>query len=106
MFLTPYNDDMARIRIKHFGPIGEGFVEDEFIPLHKITVFIGPQGAGKALLRKLFLPSCGWKRLFLGGIILQKPLLRKNLKPVFPTILWFPTFLLIQNWCIGEKHFI
>ena len=44
---------MARIRIKHFGPIGEGLTEDEFIPLHKITVFIGPQGAGKSAVAKV-----------------------------------------------------
>lgn len=53
MFLTPYNGGMARIRIKHFGPIGEGLTEDEFIPLHKITVFIGPQGAGKSAVAKV-----------------------------------------------------
>lgn len=44
---------MERIRIKHFGPIGEGTVEDDFLPLHKITVFIGPQGSGKSAVAKV-----------------------------------------------------
>lgn len=44
---------MERIRIKHFGPIGEGLMEDEFLPLRKVTVFIGPQGSGKSAVAKV-----------------------------------------------------
>lgn len=45
---------MSRIRIKNFGPIREGFVEnDGWLDISKVTVFIGNQGSGKSTVAKL-----------------------------------------------------
>ncbi len=45
---------MSKIRIKHFGPIKEGLIEnDGFIEVNKATVFIGNQGSGKSTVAKL-----------------------------------------------------
>lgn len=45
---------MSRIKIKNFGPIREGFVEnDGWIDINKMTVFIGDQGSGKSTVAKL-----------------------------------------------------
>jgi predicted ATPase len=45
---------MSRIRIKNFGPIKEGNVEnDGWIDIKKVTVFIGNQGSGKSTVAKL-----------------------------------------------------
>ena len=45
---------MSRIRIKHFGPIKEGCLEnDGWIDISKVTVFIGNQGSGKSTVAKL-----------------------------------------------------
>lgn len=45
---------MSRIRIRNFGPIKEGFLEnDGWIYINKITTFIGNQGSGKSTVAKL-----------------------------------------------------
>lgn len=45
---------MSRIKIKNFGPIREGFLEnDGWIDVKKVTVLIGDQGAGKSTVAKL-----------------------------------------------------
>lgn len=45
---------MSRIKIKNFGPIREGFHEnDGWIDIKKVTVFIGNQGSGKSTVAKL-----------------------------------------------------
>ncbi len=45
---------MSKIRIKNFGPIGEGFNEDGgWMDIKKVTVFIGDQGSGKSTVAKL-----------------------------------------------------
>lgn len=56
MFLAPYNDGMERIRIKHFGPIGEGLQDtaQEYLNIDKLTVFVGEQGTGKSTVAKLY----------------------------------------------------
>lgn len=43
---------MSKIKIKNFGPIGEGY-GDEWIDIKKVTVFIGNQGSGKSTVAKL-----------------------------------------------------
>ncbi|MBK6964027.1 MAG: AAA family ATPase [Bacteroidales bacterium] len=46
---------MSRIRIKNFGPIKEGFLEnDGWMDIKKITVLIGSQGSGKSTIAKAF----------------------------------------------------
>ena len=51
---------MAKLRIKHFGPITEGCDSDDgFITFDKYTLFIGDQGTGKSTVAKLF-AICSW----------------------------------------------
>ena len=45
---------MSRIKIKNFGPIREGFLEnDGWMDVNKVTVLIGDQGSGKSTVAKL-----------------------------------------------------
>jgi len=45
---------MSKIRIKNFGPIKEGFKEnDGWLNISKITLFIGNQGSGKSTIAKV-----------------------------------------------------
>ncbi len=45
---------MSRIKIKNFGPIREGFLEnDGWMDVKKVTVLIGDQGTGKSTVAKL-----------------------------------------------------
>jgi predicted ATPase len=45
---------MSKIRIKNFGPIKEGHLEnDGWIDIEKVTLFIGNQGSGKSTVAKL-----------------------------------------------------
>jgi predicted ATPase len=45
---------MSKIRVKHFGPIKEGYTDnDGWIDIRKVTLFIGNQGTGKSTLAKL-----------------------------------------------------
>ncbi|MBR3981271.1 MAG: ATP-binding protein [Bacteroidales bacterium] len=45
---------MSRIKIKNFGPIHEGFLEnDGWMDVEKVTVLIGDQGSGKSTVAKL-----------------------------------------------------
>lgn len=45
---------MSRIKIKNFGPIREGFVDnDGWLDIEKVAVFIGNQGSGKSTVAKL-----------------------------------------------------
>ncbi len=51
---------MSKIKVKNFGPIKEGFNEnDGFLDIKKITVFIGDQGSGKSTVAKL-ISTCKW----------------------------------------------
>ncbi len=71
---------MSKIRIKNFGPIKEGYVEnDGWLDIKKVTVFIGNQGSGKSTVAKLFSTFC-W---------LEKALYRKDfdLKDLNPALL-------------------
>lgn len=45
---------MNKIKIRNFGPIKKGFVDnDGYIDIKKVTVFIGNQGSGKSVVAKL-----------------------------------------------------
>lgn len=60
---------MSKIRIKNFGPIKEGFVENSgWIDLKKVSVFIGNQGSGKSTVAKL-ISTLSW---------IEKSLYREN----------------------------
>jgi len=46
---------MSKIRIRNFGPIQEGYLEnDGWMDIRKVTVFIGNQGSGKSTVAKVF----------------------------------------------------
>lgn len=45
---------MNKIKIKNFGPIREGYLEnDGWMDIKKVTLFIGNQGSGKSVIAKL-----------------------------------------------------
>ncbi len=45
---------MSKIKVKNFGPIKNGFDEDDgFMTIRKVTIFIGNQGTGKSSIAKL-----------------------------------------------------
>jgi predicted ATPase len=45
---------MSKIKIKNFGPVKEGFIEnDGWMDVKKVTVFIGNQGSGKSTVAKV-----------------------------------------------------
>lgn len=63
---------MSKIRIKNFGPIKEGYQEnDGWIDVKKVTVFIGNQGSGKSTVAKL-ISTFMW---------LEKALIRGDVNP-------------------------
>ena len=66
---------MPSIRIKNFGPIKEGYTEnDGFLDIKKCTVFIGNQGSGKSTVAKV-LTTMMW---------LEKQLVRKDIPNMRP----------------------
>ena len=63
---------MSRIKIKNFGPIKVGNpINDGWIDIKRVTVFIGNQGSGKSTVAKL-ISSFMW---------LEKALIRGDIKP-------------------------
>lgn len=61
---------MSKIRIKNFGPIKEGYIENGgWISIDKVTVFIGNQGSGKSTVAKL-ISTFSWieKAIYRGDI--------------------------------------
>lgn len=61
---------MSKIKIKNFGPIKNGFDENNgFIDLRKVTIFIGNQGTGKSSIAKL-IAVMSWleKSLYIGEL--------------------------------------
>lgn len=45
---------MSKIKIRNFGPIKDGYIENEgWMDVKKVTVFIGNQGSGKSTVAKL-----------------------------------------------------
>lgn len=65
---------MSKIRIKNFGPIKDGYLEnDGWLDIKKVSVFIGNQGSGKSTIAKL-ISSFMW---------LEKAIIRGDInKPV------------------------
>lgn len=64
---------MSRVRIKNFGPIKEGNIDnDGWIDIEKVTIFIGNQGSGKSTVAKV-ISTLTWieKALNRGDIEIQ-----------------------------------
>ncbi len=70
---------MGKIRIKNFGPIKEGYQEDDgWIDIKKVTVFIGNQGSGKSVVAKLISTFSWLEKALTRGDYDKKHFERKN----------------------------
>lgn len=70
---------MSRIKVKNFGPIKEGFQEnDGWIDVKKITLFIGNQGSGKSTVAKLISTFTWIEKALVRGDYNKKWFERKN----------------------------
>ncbi|PSL35079.1 AAA family ATPase [Chitinophaga ginsengisoli] len=70
---------MSRIRIKNFGPIKEGLLDnDGWIEVKKATVFIGNQGSGKSAVAKLISTFTWIEKALVRGDYDKKWFERKN----------------------------
>ena len=59
---------MSKLRVKNFGPIKDGFSEnDGFMEIRKVTVFIGEQGSGKSTVAKLYSTFLWLEKAFFCG---------------------------------------
>ena len=74
---------MSRIKVKNFGPIREGFVDnDGWLDVGKVTVFIGDQGSGKSTVAKL-ISTFSWMEK---SIVRNQPLLEQLNAAVFKNL--------------------
>ncbi len=70
---------MSKIKIKNFGPIKEGCLEnDGWIEIKKVTVFIGNQGSGKSTIAKLISTFTWIEKALTRGDYDSKHFERKN----------------------------
>jgi ABC-type lipoprotein export system ATPase subunit len=70
---------MSKIKIKNFGPIKEGYQEnDGWIDIKKVTVFIGNQGSGKSTVAKVFSTLSWIEKAMVKGILRQDELNQYN----------------------------
>lgn len=70
---------MSKIKIKNFGPIKEGYQDDDgFMDVKKVTVFIGNQGSGKSTVAKLISTFTWIEKALVRGDFNKKSIERKN----------------------------
>lgn len=70
---------MSKIRIKNFGPIKEGYEDnDGWLDVKKVTVFIGNQGSGKSTVAKLISTFTWIEKALVRGDYNKKWFERKN----------------------------
>ena len=70
---------MSRIKIKNFGPIKEGYQDnDGWIDVKKVTVFVGNQGSGKSTVAKLISTFTWIEKALVRGDYDMKWFERKN----------------------------
>lgn len=66
---------MSRVKIKHFGPIQQGFLEDDgWMQIKKTTVFTGSQGSGKSTIAKLISIFTWMEKALVRGDVEQRDL--------------------------------
>jgi len=66
---------MSKIRIRNFGPIKEGYQEnDGWLDVKKVTVFIGNQGSGKSTVAKLISTMTWIEKALVRGDFKEKDL--------------------------------
>jgi predicted ATPase len=59
---------MSKIKIKNFGPIKDGFLDnDGWMDIKKVTVFIGNQGSGKSSVAKLISTMTWMEKVLVRG---------------------------------------
>ena len=64
---------MNKIKVKNFGPIKNGFNEDDgFISIHKVTIFIGNQGTGKSSIAKLISTLMWLEKMLYRGEVTER----------------------------------
>lgn len=79
---------MSQIKIKNFGPIKDGYQENEgWMDIKKVTVFIGNQGSGKSTVTKL-ISTLMW---------IEKSIIRKNVDEKKISANWFIKQCIYQN---------
>ena len=74
---------MSKIKIKNFGPIRNGFINEghpDFIDINKVTVFIGPQGSGKSTIAKLVSCFTWIEKAFVKDILNENKFTASDLK--------------------------
>ncbi len=70
---------MRQIRIKNFGPVRQGFTEnDGWMEVKKVTAFIGNQGSGKSTVAKLISSFSWMEKALVRGDFDKKWISRKN----------------------------
>jgi predicted ATPase len=70
---------MIRLRIKNFGPIKTGLIEnDGWIDFSRVTIFVGNQGSGKSSIAKLFSTFSWIEKALVRGDYEKKWFERKN----------------------------
>jgi predicted ATPase len=70
---------MSKIRIKNFGPIKEGYQEnDGWLDVKKVTVFIGNQGSGKSTVAKLISTFSWLEKALYKQLIKKSEVTRKS----------------------------
>src|SRR6266496_1824342 len=70
---------MPKIKIKNFGPIKEGYLENEgWLDIGKVTLFIGNQGSGKSTVAKLISTFTWIEKVLTRGDFSVKYFQRKN----------------------------
>ena len=66
---------MSKIKIKNFGPIKEGYQEEDgWMDVKKVTVFIGNQGSGKSTIAKLISTMIWIEKALVRGDFKEKDL--------------------------------
>ncbi len=70
---------MSKIRIRNFGPIKEGYTQDDgWMDVKKVTTFIGNQGSGKSTVAKLISTLTWIEKALVRGDYEKKWFERKN----------------------------